>query len=43
MDPKNGDRIGKGILTAAGVAIVVAAKKYGPKIIEKTLKIFSKK
>ena len=43
MNPKNGDRLGKGIMIAAGAAIVAAAKKYGPKIIEKTLKIFSKK
>ena len=32
MDPKNVDRVGKGFLAVAGLAVAAAAKKYGPKV-----------
>ena len=42
MNPKNVDRIGKGILTVVGVAIVTVAKKYGPTIIKNVGEIVKK-
>ena len=39
MNPKNRDRMGKGLLVAVGTAIIVAAKKYGPVIIKNTGRI----
>lgn len=43
MNPKNIDRMGKGLLVAVGTAIFVAAKKYGPVIIKNLKIIISKK
>lgn len=42
MNPKNIDRMGKGLLVAVGTAIIVAAKQCGPVIIKNTGKIFKK-
>ena len=39
MNPKNTDRMGKGLLVVVGTAIIVAAKKYGPVIIKNTGRI----
>lgn len=42
MNPKNIDRVGKGILVAIAAATVAGAKKYGPKIIKGSVKILRK-
>ena len=43
MNPRNVDRAGKGTLIAVGLAIIAAAKKYGPKIIKYIKQTISKK
>lgn len=43
MDPKNADRLGKGVLVAIIAAMGAAAKKYGPKILDKLKDLLMKK
>lgn len=43
MDPKNVDRLGKGVLAAVIAAMGAAAKKYGPKILDKLKDVLTKK
>lgn len=42
MNPKNIDRVGKGILGIIALSIATAAKKFGPKIIDAVKKFVGK-